>query len=125
MVQQPTPKLRAEAVRVALTSGLPRKQVAPEFGVGSLTLSRRIQKDRRNPEKPSARIGLALVGRNEGASRRVTAYTALESRLAIRAMRQYDLQKRNDTSSRPQHRLGIELRPREPERLMAPQFGTL
>jgi transposase InsO family protein len=33
-------------VRVALTSGLPRKQVAADFGVGISTLSRRIQQDR-------------------------------------------------------------------------------
>ena len=55
MAQQPTPEFRAEAVRVALTSGLPRKQVAADFGVGFSTLSRWIQQDRRNPEKPSAR----------------------------------------------------------------------
>ncbi|MFZ5965478.1 hypothetical protein ACOXXX_21275 [Thalassococcus sp. BH17M4-6] len=42
-------------MRVALTSGLPRKQVAADFGVGFSTLSRWIQQDRRNPEKPSAR----------------------------------------------------------------------
>jgi len=41
-------------VRVALTSELTRKQVAADFGVGFSTLSRWIQLDRRNPEKPSA-----------------------------------------------------------------------
>ena len=45
---------RQEAVRVALTSGLTRKQVAADFGVGFSTLSRWIQLDRRNPEKPTA-----------------------------------------------------------------------
>ena len=54
MASDPTPEFRAEAVRVALTSGLPRKQVAADFGVGFSTLSRWIQQDRRNPEKPSA-----------------------------------------------------------------------
>lgn len=53
MAQKPTPEFRREAVRVALTSGLPRKQVAADFGVGFSTLSRWIQQDRRNPEKPT------------------------------------------------------------------------
>ena len=46
------------SARVALTSGLPRKQVAADFGVGFSTLSRWIQQDRRNPEKPSAQSDL-------------------------------------------------------------------
>ena len=58
MASNPTPDFRAEAVRVALTSGLPRKQVAADFGVGFSTLSRWIQQDRRNPEKPSAQSDL-------------------------------------------------------------------
>lgn len=58
MAQQLTPEFRAKTVRVALTSGLPRKQVAADFGVGFSTLSRSIQQDRRNPEKPSARTDL-------------------------------------------------------------------
>ena len=58
MAQKPTPEFRAEAVRVALTSGLPRKQVAADFGVGFSTLSRWIQQDRRNPEKPAAQSDL-------------------------------------------------------------------
>ncbi len=52
MASNPTPEFRAEAVRVALTSGLPRKQVAADFGIGFSKLSRWIQQDRRNPEKP-------------------------------------------------------------------------
>ena len=52
MASRPTEEFRAEAGRVALTSGLPRKQVASDFGVGFSTLSRWIQQDRRNPEKP-------------------------------------------------------------------------
>lgn len=58
MASNPTPAFRAEAVRVALTSGLPRNQVAADFGVGFSTLSRWIQQDRRNPEKPSAQSDL-------------------------------------------------------------------
>jgi len=41
-----TAEFRQEAVRVALTSGLTRKQVASDFGVGFSTLSRWVQKDR-------------------------------------------------------------------------------
>jgi len=58
MAQKPTPEFRAEAVRVALTSGLPRKQVASDFWIGFSTLSRRIRQDRRNPEKPAAQSDL-------------------------------------------------------------------
>lgn len=39
MASKPTPQFRAEAVRIALTSGLARKQVAADFGVGFSTLS--------------------------------------------------------------------------------------
>lgn len=58
MASRPTEEFRAEAVRVALTSGLPRKQVAADFGIGFSTLSRWIQQDRRNPEKPTAQSDL-------------------------------------------------------------------
>ena len=50
---RPTDEFRAEAVRVALTSGLPRKQVAADCGVGFSTLNRWIKQDRRNLEKPT------------------------------------------------------------------------
>ena len=53
MASRPTEEFRAEAVRVALTGGLPRKQVASDFGIGFSTLSRWIQQDRRNSEKPT------------------------------------------------------------------------
>ncbi|MEV8468130.1 transposase [Fluviibacterium sp. DFM31] len=46
-----TEEFRAEVVRVALTRGLPRKQVASDFGIGFSTLNRWIQQDRQNPEK--------------------------------------------------------------------------
>lgn len=58
MASRPTQEFRAEAVRVALTSGLPRKQVASDFGVGFSTLNRWIQQDQRNPEKPTIQSDL-------------------------------------------------------------------
>jgi len=58
MSSKPTPEFRAEAVRIALTSGLPRKQMAADFGIGFSTLSRWIQQDRRNPEKPTVQSDL-------------------------------------------------------------------
>ena len=58
MASKPTRDFRAEAVRVALTSGLPRQQVAADFGIGFSTLSRWIQQDRRNPEKPTVQSDL-------------------------------------------------------------------
>jgi len=53
-----TAEFRQEAVRVALTSGLTRKQVAADFGVGFSTLSNWIQQERKNPEKPTAQSDL-------------------------------------------------------------------
>ena len=53
-----TAEFRQEAVRVALSSGLTRKQIAADFGVGFSTLSRWIQLDRQNPEKPAAQSDL-------------------------------------------------------------------
>ena len=58
MAQKPTPEFRADAVRIARTSGLTRRQVASDFGVGLSTLSRWIQRDRRNPEKPTTQSDL-------------------------------------------------------------------
>lgn len=40
MAHQHTEEFRAEAVRLALTSGLARKQVAADLGIGFSTLSR-------------------------------------------------------------------------------------
>ena len=42
-----TADFRQEAVRVALTSGLTRKQVASDFGIGFSTLSKWIQQGKR------------------------------------------------------------------------------
>ncbi len=53
-----TAEFRQEAVRVAQTSGLTRKQVASDFGIGFSTLSKWIQQDRRAPEKPTAQSDL-------------------------------------------------------------------
>ena len=53
MTPSRTAEFRAEAFRIALTSGLPRKQVAADLGVGYSTLNRWVEKDRANPEKPA------------------------------------------------------------------------
>ena len=41
-------EFRSEAVRLALTSGLTRKQVAEDLGIGFSTLNRWVQKDQDN-----------------------------------------------------------------------------
>lgn len=48
MAHKHTEEFRAEAVRLALTSGLSRKQVAADLGVGFSTLSRWIQHSRQS-----------------------------------------------------------------------------
>jgi transposase len=53
-----TTEFRHEAVRVALTSGLARKQVATDFGVGFSTLSRWVQQDRQALPGPSVQSDL-------------------------------------------------------------------
>lgn len=58
MGTRPTDEFRAEAVRIALTSGLPRKQVAADLGIGFSTLNNWIQKDRRDPKKPTTQSDL-------------------------------------------------------------------
>jgi transposase len=58
MVSQPTTEFRQEAVRVALTSGLSRKQVAADFSVGFSTLSRWIQLERQTLPEPTAQSDL-------------------------------------------------------------------
>ena len=54
MAARYTEEFRCDAVRIATTSGLTRPKGAADFGVGFSTLSRWIQLDRRNPEKPTA-----------------------------------------------------------------------
>lgn len=58
MGTRPTDEFRAEAVRIALTSGLPRKQVAADLGIGFSTLNNWIQKDRCDPKKPTTQSDL-------------------------------------------------------------------
>ena len=48
-----------EAVRIALTSGLTRKQVASDLGIGFSTLSKWIQKSKPDDLPPTADIDLA------------------------------------------------------------------
>ena len=58
MGKKHTAEFRQEVVRIALTSGFTRKQVAADFGVGFSSLSHWIQQDRKNPEKASAQTDL-------------------------------------------------------------------
>jgi len=58
MATQHTTEFRQEAVRIALTSGLSRKQVAADFGVGFSTLCRWIQLERRELPEPTAQSDL-------------------------------------------------------------------
>ena len=54
-----TEGFKREAVRIALTSGLSRKQVASDLGVGFSTLGKWIQKSKPDDLPPSADIDLA------------------------------------------------------------------
>jgi len=53
-----TVEFRQEAVRIALTSGLTRKQVASDIGIGFSTLSRWVQQDRTTLSEPSVQSDL-------------------------------------------------------------------
>ena len=53
-----TAEFRQEAVRIALTSGLTRKQVGSDFGIGFSTLSRWVQLDRKTLPEPSVQSDL-------------------------------------------------------------------
>ena len=46
-----TSEFRAEAVRIARTSGLTRERVAKDLGIGFSTLNRWIREDRVDPQK--------------------------------------------------------------------------
>ena len=54
----PVAEFRQEVVRVALTSGLSRKQVASDFGIGFSTLCRWIKEERNNITPTEPRIDL-------------------------------------------------------------------
>jgi transposase len=54
-----TDDFRREAVRIALTSGLTRRQVATDLGVGLSTLSKWIQRSRPEDMPPTGEIDLA------------------------------------------------------------------
>lgn len=53
MAKKHTEEFRQEAVRIALTSGLTRRQVASDLGVGFSTLARWIQKSGESDDFPS------------------------------------------------------------------------
>ena len=53
MAPRHSAEFRAEAVRIARTSGLSRRQVAADLGIGFSKLNRWIQQDQRAPEKPT------------------------------------------------------------------------
>lgn len=53
-----TAEFRAEAVRLALTSGLPRRQIAADLGIGYSSLNNWIGKDQSDPAKPTAQTDL-------------------------------------------------------------------
>ena len=52
-------EFKREAVRIALTSGQPRRQVASDLGVGFSTLAKWIQKSRPGDLPPASDIDLA------------------------------------------------------------------
>jgi transposase len=52
-------EFKREAVRIALTSGQPRRQVAADLGVGFSTLAKWIQKSRPDDLPPKVDIDLA------------------------------------------------------------------
>tara|TARA_R110002126_G_scaffold244807_2_gene388112 strand:+ start:971 stop:1258 length:288 start_codon:yes stop_codon:yes gene_type:complete len=58
MGSKPTAEFKQEVVRVALTSGLSRKQSALDFGIGFSTLCRWIKEERSNITPSEPRIDL-------------------------------------------------------------------
>jgi transposase len=52
---RPTPEFRREAVRVALTSGRTRREIAEELGIGLSTLTRWLSQER-DASEPSATL---------------------------------------------------------------------
>ncbi len=59
MARGHTEEFKREAVRIALTSGLTRKQVASDLGVGFSTLAKWIQKSQPDDLPPPVDINLA------------------------------------------------------------------
>ena len=58
MEPKPTAEFSQEVARVALTSGLTRKQVASDFGIGFSALSRWIKEERSNIKPSEPQIDL-------------------------------------------------------------------
>ena len=58
MVTRFTDEFKAEAIRIALTSGLSRRQVANDLGIGFSTLRKWVQQDRNRPDKPAVQSDL-------------------------------------------------------------------
>jgi len=52
MAKKHTEEFKQEAIRIALTSGLPRRQVADDLNVGFSTLAKWIQKSREIDDLP-------------------------------------------------------------------------
>ncbi|MFK7792508.1 MAG: transposase, partial [Devosiaceae bacterium] len=59
MARKHNDEFKREAVRIALTSGLTRRQVASDLGIGFSTLAKWIQRSRPDDLPPSADIDLA------------------------------------------------------------------
>ncbi len=59
MAHRHSDEFRREAVRIALTSGLTRRQVASDLGVGFSTLSRWIQQSQPDDLPPTPELDLA------------------------------------------------------------------
>lgn len=61
---RPTPEFRREAVRLALTSGRTRREIAEDLGIGLLTLTRWLGQERDVSEPSEAPLDLhAELGR--------------------------------------------------------------
>ena len=58
MAYKHTDEFKHEAVRIALTSGLTRRQVATDLGIGFSTLAKWIQKSKPDDLPPTADIDL-------------------------------------------------------------------
>jgi len=59
MARKHNDEFRREAVRIALTSGLTRRQVAADLGIGFSTLAKWVQKSKPDDLPPASYIDLA------------------------------------------------------------------